>query len=250
MTASAADPAAAALAGRAHPVCPYLIAAEGTWRAATPQRAHRCGALEPPAPIATAKQRSLCLAAEHVTCPTFIAATDAVEAVAPRHRTARFPIPRVTPVVLERGGPTLSPAILARQRGLAQGALLALMGIALVAILVARVAGPGNPAGAVASSSPSVDASVPASARPSPSPSPAPSPGPSPSAAPSPSPSPGPSTAPASSSPSPRRTYTVRSGDNLSSIAARYGTTVAVLARLNKIDDPSVIRVGQVLVLP
>jgi LysM repeat protein len=247
MTASAADPRAAALAERAHPICPYLVAADGTWRAATAQRAHRCGALDPPAPISATKQRSLCLVAEHVTCPTYLAAVEAVEAVVPRGRAAaRFPIPRVTPVVLERGGPAVSPAILARQRGLAQGALLVLMGIALVAILVARVGSPASPGGAVASPSPVASPGASPSTRPSPSASPAPSPSPSPSAAASPSPS----AAQPSASPTPRRTYTVRSGDNLSSIAARFETTVAVLARLNKIDDPSVIRVGQVLVLP
>ena len=39
-------------------------------------------------------------------------------------------------------------------------------------------------------------------------------------------------------------------GDTLSGIAARFGTTVKVLAELNGIADPSLIRVGQVLVLP
>jgi LysM repeat protein len=42
----------------------------------------------------------------------------------------------------------------------------------------------------------------------------------------------------------------VQSGDTLSGIAARNGTTWQVLAQLNKIDDPRKIRVGQVLDLP
>jgi LysM repeat protein len=45
-------------------------------------------------------------------------------------------------------------------------------------------------------------------------------------------------------------TYKVRSGDNLSAIAARFGTTVAELSALNNIENPSLIRVGQVLKLP
>lgn len=43
--------------------------------------------------------------------------------------------------------------------------------------------------------------------------------------------------------------YTVRSGDNLTSIAARFGTTVAELCRLNGITNPNLIYVGQVLKL-
>lgn len=42
-------------------------------------------------------------------------------------------------------------------------------------------------------------------------------------------------------------TYTVRPGDSLSSIAARFGTTVAVLAAQNGITNPELIYVGQAL---
>jgi LysM repeat protein len=42
-------------------------------------------------------------------------------------------------------------------------------------------------------------------------------------------------------------TYTVRSGDTLYAIAARYNTTVATLAQLNKIVNPNLIFPGQVL---
>jgi LysM repeat protein len=45
-------------------------------------------------------------------------------------------------------------------------------------------------------------------------------------------------------------TYKVKSGDTLSSIAADHGTTWQVIAQLNKITDPSKLRVGQVLQLP
>jgi LysM repeat protein len=42
-------------------------------------------------------------------------------------------------------------------------------------------------------------------------------------------------------------TYTVRSGDTLYSIARRFGTTAAALARLNGVSNPSAIYAGQVL---
>ena len=43
------------------------------------------------------------------------------------------------------------------------------------------------------------------------------------------------------------RTYTVRAGDNLSAIAARYGTTYQALAAKNGISNPNLIYPGQVL---
>jgi lysozyme len=46
------------------------------------------------------------------------------------------------------------------------------------------------------------------------------------------------------------RTYTVRSGDTLSGIAARFGTTVAAIAKLNGLSNTRLIRPGQVLKIP
>jgi LysM repeat protein len=42
-------------------------------------------------------------------------------------------------------------------------------------------------------------------------------------------------------------TYTVRAGDTLSSIAARFGTTYQQLAKINGIANPNLIHVGQVI---
>lgn len=42
-------------------------------------------------------------------------------------------------------------------------------------------------------------------------------------------------------------TYTVKRGDTLSEIAQRFSTTVAELVRLNNIENPRLIYVGQVL---
>ncbi|GAB4417671.1 MAG: hypothetical protein Kow002_04170 [Anaerolineales bacterium] len=46
------------------------------------------------------------------------------------------------------------------------------------------------------------------------------------------------------------RTYTVKTGDTLSGIAARFGTTVGVLVELNNLLNPNFIVEGQVLKLP
>jgi LysM repeat protein len=42
----------------------------------------------------------------------------------------------------------------------------------------------------------------------------------------------------------------VRPGDTLIAIAARFGTTVKAIRVANNIDNPRLIRVGQVLVIP
>lgn len=45
-------------------------------------------------------------------------------------------------------------------------------------------------------------------------------------------------------------TYTVKSGDTLSSIASKYNTTYQKLAQYNNISNPNVINVGQVIKIP
>ncbi|GEK88934.1 Peptidoglycan/xylan/chitin deacetylase, PgdA/CDA1 family [Alkalibacterium putridalgicola] len=50
--------------------------------------------------------------------------------------------------------------------------------------------------------------------------------------------------------PSSSTTYTVKAGDTLSAIAAKYNTTVSQLASANNITNVNLIRVGQVLMIP
>jgi LysM repeat protein len=47
-----------------------------------------------------------------------------------------------------------------------------------------------------------------------------------------------------------RRIYVVKPGDSLTAVAARFGTTVPVLARTNKLDAASVLLIGTRLKLP
>lgn len=44
--------------------------------------------------------------------------------------------------------------------------------------------------------------------------------------------------------------YTVRRGDNLTLIAARFGTTVSAIVQANNLQNPSFIYAGQVLIIP
>jgi LysM repeat protein len=55
---------------------------------------------------------------------------------------------------------------------------------------------------------------------------------------------------PATGTPTTYRTHTVRRGETLAMIAARYGTTVSAIARLNGIRNVNLIYVGQRLRIP
>jgi LysM repeat protein len=50
--------------------------------------------------------------------------------------------------------------------------------------------------------------------------------------------------------PTPASTYVVVRGDTLSSIAARFGTSVSAIASANALANPSIIRTGQSLTIP
>lgn len=59
--------------------------------------------------------------------------------------------------------------------------------------------------------------------------------------------------APVTATPSPAAgviTYTVQAGDTMGKIAAEFGVTVEAIVEANDIEDPSLINVGQVLVIP
>ena len=237
-----------------HEVCPYLLAEPGGWRSAYAAREHRCGALVPPARLAIAKQRALCLLPVHATCPTFLAAESSDErpARASADGPELWPATRSTPVVLEPTRGLLAPLGGSPARTGGQALLIALMALAFLVLIVARTTAPSAPGsdapGASASAGalvPSLSPSVPATAS-------LPTATPGPSATASGSPVSSPAATPAAS-PTPRpsgQQYTVQNGDTLSAIAAKFGTTVKAIAEANGITDVRVIHVGQVLIIP
>ncbi|MDO8483420.1 MAG: LysM domain-containing protein [Candidatus Limnocylindrales bacterium] len=222
-------------------------------------------AVSPPVPLAPEKQRRLCLVGDHIRCATYGAAL-ATHSGPAQHLTGHSrPIARMTPVILDQGRFDLRMPALRADRASGQALLVGLLGLAFGAILLARPAGDAGagPLGAEASASPraSVRAATDAAAAP-PTAAPAETTEP-PAETDDPSGTAGPSiasNAPASSAaPSPGAsaepatsgaTYKVKSGDTLSAIAARFGTTTRVLIRLNGIADPSKLKIGQILRLP
>lgn len=250
-----------------HEICPYLRAAGGSWRSATPHREHRCAAVEPPAPLTPDKQRRLCLSAEHGGCPTFRAARASRAAMlAPgidpaavaAADAARRPIARGSALILEHPRLSAPTARWPLDRAMSQAALVALMVVAFVAVAIARFTGPQAAAVALptASASPTASPTLQPTPRPTPSPSLAPSAGtsaaPPPSAAPSVAASgavsgatgtPGPSAA------SFKTTYVVKKGDSLYGIAGHFSTTVAAIKELNGLTSNS-LHIGQELKIP
>lgn len=232
-------------------VCPYLRVEGGSWRSAHASRDHQCGAMFPAAQVSIAKQRALCLRPAHTTCATFLAADEARGTVdRPGDDTADlWPTTRSTPVVLEANRGLLGPLVGRRSWTGGQALLAGLMVVAFLVLVVARASGPGSGGKAGPITSPSPTASTASSAAPTPSLAASPSSGATAQVTPQPSPT---VTAAPAASPTAiaGRTYTVKSGDTLSAIAAKFATTVAALTAANNISDPRVIRVGQVLVIP
>jgi hypothetical protein len=230
-------------------ICPYLLA-EGGWRSARAIPGHRCTAVEPPEPLGVGTQRALCLTPLHDSCPVFQTATDRrrqqlVESGIPVELVEQsrvFGAARPVPVALDRPRRVAASARLSALSRSATGAGLAIAAVlALSAVVLARL--PGAPD---ATDSPlSGVAGVKATPTAPPMPTPAPRATPTPTAAAAMA-TPAPTATP---EPSPR-TYTVQPGDTLSGIAAQFDTTIAELVRLNDIDDPGSIKIGQVLILP
>jgi LysM repeat protein len=268
----------AAAASRASAICPYIRTSAG-WRSAAASREHRCTAVAPPARLSGDKQSRLCLVAAHAECPTFIAAREARAARGVPPLADRRPLARTTPTILEPARARFGLSLGGNARRIGQGGVAVLMLVALVAVVLART-GPsqGGDGGALQPSEPVATMAIGTSgggAEPSGSPSiPASAAAASPSAASSspaatkkPAATPVPTRVPATPAPTPASTpartatptpaasgsyvsYTVKSGDTLSAIAAKYQTTVQAILDANGIRATDYLRIGQVLRIP
>lgn len=231
-------------------VCPYLTAGDGSWQSALPTHDQRCSAVEPPVLLATSKQQQLCVLAVHRTCATYHAAqarraSTGIARARPRDGdVALWPVARSTLVVLEPER-TLFGFPRSRTRAGGQLLLIGLMAVAFVVLIVARTA-PSSTGSAGASAS----AIAVASPQPTPTPSPPATATPAPSASATPAPTATPKPTPDKTQAANRTRYRVKSGDTLLTIAAKFGTTIKVLKRLNDITDPRLIHPGQVLIVP
>jgi LysM repeat protein len=235
-----------AIAADPRTICPYLLVATGHWRNAEPSRDHVCTTEAEVIPVGLETQRRLCFG-EHTGCRRYQDAVAAYEAAVPL--VPLRPIARTTPVVVDRGRAPLPIPRVTDRRTLGQALLALVMIAAVTALLVARLGGPAPGPGASGGPGASVPGVGLASPTPTATPRSTPSstPRPTPTATPRSTPSSTPTAKPSTPT---GRTYTVQPGDTLSSIAARFGTTVKVLQKLNGITNASLIHPGQVLKLP
>jgi LysM repeat protein len=231
--APSADPESATAALAA---CPHLVSVDGSWHGAAPSRAHRCRLLASGRPTLD-RQREHCLAPAHVVCPTWL---ESHGDAGPRERPG--PYAPMTTVILEGAGLGLPSEAAARR--MVAPATVVVVGVALGALVLARgpLAPPTSGAGDGGQSPTATATQAAATAAPGTEVTPAPTQRPVATQRPVPSSEPS-----ATARPS---TYKVKSGDTLSAVAARFETTVAEIAALNGITNPSLIRVGQVLKIP
>jgi len=230
-------------------ICPFLRAtADGTLISPieTPDPDNRCAALNEAVPQSLRQQELVCLSSGHVNCPRYLrGSATALE----------------TPVPVVRAGRTLTTPILVSL------VVLVMAVSASAAFVMARgglvLSGDvASPSAAAVVPSPSVVASaVAASASPSIVPSLSPSPSASPSDTPVPSETPAPTATPAPTSdryallkPCPNTPncwiYTVRSGDNVFSIAHYFGVSMDSIYARNPWLRKTGLHAGQQLRLP
>jgi hypothetical protein len=224
----------------------------------SPDEENVCAAIGVPKPQSARQQELVCLKAAHADCPRYLRGALAYpEPPRPRRQTA---VPRATLAAL---------LVLVLSAGISFGFVVQRGGLELPVV----AASASSTAVAVVGSSTSSPSSQPASAAPSvvasSSPSPTPSPSPTSSPSPTPTPSPTPSPTPkATPKPTKKPTsdrykllkacpntadcwiYTVRSGDNLSSIANYFGHPLRTIYAWNPKYPGTALRVGAQIRMP
>ncbi len=251
-------------------ICPFLraVAADDHlgFPVESPDAANRCASMHEAVPQSLRQQELVCLTANHVNCPRYLRGAAETATV--------VPVARVRPKAVMTPAISAALIILALSFGASVAFGLANGGLAMPSR--AAVAPPTASATSVAAatatpatSSPAASPAVasPAAASPSLEPTPAPSATASPSASTTPIPSPsasaslatGPTPSPTSNrlrllKPCPNKPncwiYTVRSGDNLYSIAHYFGVPLGTVRSLNPWTKTESLRAGKKLILP
>lgn len=238
--------------------CPLLgLASDPRTRFRFAVTSHRCYAAAKPAPIELGHQGVLCLSAAYPECGRFRAAQAAgrVEAptlqpvaggyVGPAELLRPVASVKATPLRVEQR-PRPRRIIMRAVRLLVLAAVLAVLGLAGGNIAGGWLRNDGLTGGPA----PSRPAGVTAAPGATPTDASAPQPTPDPSASQIPTPQPTASEARTPTAAPTSRIHVVVRGETLSSIAARYGVTIEAIQDANQIADPSLIQVGQRLVIP
>lgn len=230
-------------------ICPYLaLADDGRTVVDGFDSEHRCHAMTPPASLERARQVQLCLTEAHVRCERFAAARTAWLA-------ASSGLPRVAPDVafgrtrLTLDSDTAHRTVSGASTSRVSGRALAVGGVGaavVVLFLLGKALGIlGTLPGPTPSPTPLASTVASETAVPTPSSSQL-----SPSAVPTASPTPVPTPAPTATPAPTQHIYIVQSGDTLTTIAAKFGTTAQAIAAANGIKVSDTLNIGQRLIIP
>lgn len=225
--------------------CPYLgLPDDPRTHFAFATAAHRCHSGSKVEHIEVSQQVALCLVADYPACPRYIVPVPVSVAAGIADLPSRG---LLTPNPIASGRPDrfspFSPGIKPGRQVLAAAGIF--VGIVFLATVVALagLAVPGSRP-VVPGSSPSPRVITPAASLGGPTGSVRPT------ATESLAPTPGPTASPTGSVRALPTTHIVRRGENLTSIARLYGVTLIALEQANAIKDPSLIVVGQRLIIP
>ncbi|HEU0236534.1 MAG TPA: LysM domain-containing protein [Candidatus Limnocylindrales bacterium] len=221
-----------------------------------PHEANRCAAFGEPKPQSLRQQELVCLTAGHVSCPRYLRGSlvgrETVAVVPPRAGISRAIVAAAVVLVASA---TLSFAFVFARGGLT----LPGAGAEPTDVAAASQEPTEPPPTPVPTAEPTAEPTVAPTATPRPTPSPTPAPTATP--RPTPSPTPRPTVTPQPTSdryellePCPDKPdcwiYTIRSGDNIFSIARYFGVPEATVRELNPWLETTPLRAGQQLILP
>jgi LysM repeat protein len=236
-------------------ICPFLaLNSDGRTAIDGYDPDHACHARRPPELLERSRQAELCLAESHRECEVYLAylAEHAAAAASTPLPAADTHIARtrliVQPEARRLGAGGQASFGTSPRRWLVAGGIAA-VGVAAAATAFAGgfnglVGAPPLPSPSAASNSETASSS-PAAPTPESTATSAPA---TPDATATPSPSAGPRRTPTATPAA--QTYVVQPGDTLSTVANRFGTSVAAIQRANGLGSSDVINVGQVLVIP
>ena len=228
-----------------------------------PDEENVCAAIGVPKPQSPRQQELVCLRSAHADCPRYLRGAMAYPEPPKPGRASTVPRATLAALLILILSAGISFGFVIQRGGIEMPVVAAEPSSSAVAVVTSPSASPDQttaPASVAAlTPSPAASPSTAPSSTPSPSPTPTPSPTPSPTAKPTPKPTPKPTKKPTSNRytllvPCANRSncwvYTVRSGDNLFSIAKYFGHSLRTIYSWNPQYPETALKVGARIRMP